>query len=131
MESSSMEKITKLLENDRFAKFNGIKLIEIKSGYAVAQMEVTDNHLNGVNMVQGGAIFTLADFAFAAAANATGNITLSLNASISFFKPPQGKIITAKATIISSSAKLCNYNVDIFDEDKELIAKMVSNGFIK
>lgn len=126
-----MEKITKLLENDRFAKFNGIKLIEIKSGYAVAQMEVTENHLNGVNLVQGGAIFTLADFAFAAAANATGNITLSLNASISFFKPPQGKIITAKATKISSSAKLCNYNVDIFDEDKELIAKMVSNGFIK
>jgi acyl-CoA thioesterase len=94
-------------------------------------MEVTENHLNGLNLVQGGAIFTLADFAFAAAANATGNITLSLNASISFFKPPQGKIITAKATIISSSAKLCNYNVDIFDEDKELIATMVSNGFIK
>lgn len=131
METSAQEKVFKLLANDRFARCNGITLLEAEPGYALAQMEVTDHHLNGVDLIQGGALFTLADFAFAAASNATGNITVSTNASISFLKPAKGKLITAKATEISSSKKLCHYNVDVFDEDGELLAKMTSTGYIK
>ena len=131
METSVQEKVFKLLANDRFASSNGITLLEAEPSYALAQMKVTDHHLNGVDLVQGGAIFTLADFAFAAASNATGNITVSVNASISFLKPAKGKIITAKATKVSSSKKLCHYNIDVFDEGGELIAKVASTGYIK
>lgn len=118
------------VENDKFAKYNSIKLIEARQGYAVAQMEITENHLNGVNIVQGGAIFTLADFAFAAASNIKA-VTLSINASISYFKPPKGKLLTAKATEISSSRKICSYNVDIFDQNGDLIARFNGIGYIK
>lgn len=131
MENTDREKVFKLLENDRFASGNGITLLDVEPGYALAQMEITDHHLNGVDLVQGGAIFSLADFAFAAAANASGNITVSVSASISFLKPARGKIITAKATKISSSKKICHYNVDVLDEDGELIAKINSTGYIK
>lgn len=57
------------VKKDKFASYVGIELLEVGDGYAEAQMEITDNHLNGVNILHGGAIFTLADYTFAAASN--------------------------------------------------------------
>ena len=56
-------------KDDRFAANAGITLLEIKPGYGKTMMVVTDKHLNAGNTTQGGAIFTLADLALAAAAN--------------------------------------------------------------
>lgn len=123
--------MVKFVEKDRFAAYVGIKLIKVDSGYAVAQMEITDNHLNGVNLVQGGAIFTLADFAFAAASNSKGFVTLGINANISYFKSPEGKLLTAEATEVSSQKRLCGYNVDVFDENNDLVARFHATGYIK
>ncbi len=52
-----------MLKNDRFALHNDIRLILIGKGEAVAEMIVTEKHLNGVNIIQRRALFTLADFA--------------------------------------------------------------------
>ncbi len=112
--------LIKNIENDKFAAFAGIKLIKVEPGYALTQMEITDNHLNGVNIVQGGAIFTLADYAFAAASNSRGNVTVGINATISYFKSPKGKVLTAEATEISGSKKICGYNVDVSMKIKTL-----------
>ncbi|MGI6711160.1 MAG: PaaI family thioesterase [Bacillota bacterium] len=123
--------MAKLVGNDRFAKLVGIKLVKIDLGYAVAQMEISEKHLNGVNIVQGGAIFTLADYAFAAAANSKGVVTLGINANISYFKSPKGKLLTAEAKEINSSKRICSYNVDIIDENNSLIARFNGTGYIK
>jgi acyl-coenzyme A thioesterase PaaI-like protein len=64
--------LTECIHNDLFAKHVGIRLVETKEGYAKAEMDIHEYHLNGVRMVQGGAIFTLADYAFAAASNSRG-----------------------------------------------------------
>ena len=55
-------------KNDRFAMEAGIKLTEVRPGYAKAELKVNEHHLNAGNVVQGGALFTLADLAIAAAA---------------------------------------------------------------
>lgn len=122
---------TKIIENDRFAKSIGLEVVKVDHGYAEVKLELTDNHLNGVNIVQGGVIFTLADFAFAAASNTKELVTVGINANISYFKPPKGKCLLAKATEISSSRSLCHYTVDIFDETEEVIARFNGTGFIK
>ena len=118
-------------EQDRFAVSNGMKLIHIEPGLAVAQLDVEDRHLNAANVVQGGAIFTLADYAFAAASNACGSLTLGINASINYFKPPKGKRIKAKARLVSSSNRLCTYLVDITDEFENLVASFTGTGYMK
>lgn len=64
-----MTTLKEFLKTDRFATCTGVELLEIKPGYARARMEVTDRHLNGGGVCQGGALFTLADLAFAAVAN--------------------------------------------------------------
>jgi acyl-CoA thioesterase len=120
------------VENDQFAKLLGLELVKIDIGYAEVRMEILEKHLNGIGIVQGGAIFTLADFAFAAASNAGGKVTVGINANITYSKPARGKCLLAKATETSASRSLCNYTVDIFDEDNEvLIAKFNATGFIK
>ena len=65
-----LEQLKKLLnEEDRFCRYNGIQVETIRPGSAEAVMEVCEESLNGLGAVQGGAIFTLADLALAAAAN--------------------------------------------------------------
>lgn len=123
--------MTRFINNDRFAEFIGVKLVSVEPGHAVAQMEVESHHLNGVGFVQGGAIFTLADYAFAAASNSRGNPTLGINANISYFRTPKGRLLTAEAREVSSTNRLCTYNVDVFDEDGELIARVTAMGYIK
>ena len=70
----------KIFEKDRFAKTSGIRLLEASPGYAKAEMVINENHLNAVGVVQGGAIFTLADFTFAVASNSHGKMALAIDA---------------------------------------------------
>ncbi|HHV72329.1 MAG TPA: PaaI family thioesterase [Clostridia bacterium] len=118
------DKIIKFFEGDKFAAYNGIKLIKVKPGYSLARMEITANHLNGVNIVQGGALFTLGDLAAAAAANAHGRVAVAISANILFIKPSKGKVLFAEAKEISASKKIANYQVDIYDDKQEDIAKL-------
>ncbi|MFW6022647.1 MAG: PaaI family thioesterase [Halanaerobiaceae bacterium] len=125
------DNVIKRIKNDRFASYVGIELLKVEKGYALTEMKIKDIHMNGVDIVQGGAIFTLADFAFAAASNSRGFVTVGINVSISYFKPAKGTYIRAEAKEVSSSNRLCNYNVDISDENNDLIARFHGTGYIK
>ncbi len=125
-----MEKdIIKFFEKDRFAHYVGIELIKVEPSYAVASLKLEDKHLNGLNAVQGGAIYTLADFAFAAATNSNGLATVGINCSITYFKAPKGTVITAKAKETSAEKKICGCDVEILDEDGTLVAKFSGTGY--
>ncbi len=119
------------IKKDRFAELVGSRIVKVEPGYAVVEMEVMEKHLNGVNMVQGGAIFALADYAFAAACNSGGSLTVGVNVNISYFKSPKGKMLTAVAKEISSSRKICGVNIDVFDENDDLIARAHGTGYRK
>ena len=73
-----MKTLKEMLSHDRFAAEAGVELLEVREGYAKARMLVTEKHLNGGGVCQGGALFTLADLAFAAVANSRNQLTLSL-----------------------------------------------------
>lgn len=120
-----------IVERDRFAKWIGIRLLHAQDGYAKACMDIVPDHLNGVGIVQGGVIFTLADFAFAAASNSEGFMTLALSVTISFIKSPKGKSMTASAKKISAGRKICTYSIDVMDEDGELVAHLLATGYMK
>ena len=108
---------------DRFAAKAGIELVEIKPGYGKTVMTVTEEHLNAGDTTQGGAIFTLADLALAAAANSRGRLSLSLNSSISFFRPSgPGDVLTAEAKEKFVQKRTGYYQVDITNQEGELVA---------
>lgn len=122
------EKYKEYLKNDRFAAHTGIELLEVRPGYALCKVEITDKHLNAINIVQGGVTFTLADFAFGAASNSNGYVAVGINVSISYFRAPQGKVLTAEAKEIFANNKLASYDVAVYDEEKNLVAQF--NGMV-
>ena len=63
-----------LNRKDRFAVHAGCRITEVDERHAVAVMTVTEAHLNGGDVCQGGALFTLADLAIAALMNHGGQI---------------------------------------------------------
>jgi len=125
-----MEKFINFFKTDNFATGNGIVLTECKPGYAKAQVEINKSHLNGAGVVHGGLLFTLADFCFAAAVNSYGNVTLSINASISYFAKSTEGIITAEAKEISRSNKLSTCDINVYDQAGQLLANFKGMAYI-
>jgi acyl-CoA thioesterase len=111
-----------IAENDRFAKLAGIELLEVAEGTATARMKITRQHLNGVNTVHGGAIFTLADLTFAAASNSHGSVAVAINVSIAYIKAIGRGTLFGSAREISRNPKLALYQVDITDDSGDLVA---------
>lgn len=126
-----MATLKEFLKNDRFALNSGVELMEIKPGYAKARMLVTSAHLNGGGVCQGGALFTLADLAFAAVANSHKQLTLSVNANISFLRSVRKGYVYAEAVEVFNHHRLPFVEVRITDESDMLIAVMTSSGYRK
>lgn len=110
-------------KRDRFAKHAGIKLTDVSEGTASAEMKITEKHLNGVNTVHGGAIFTLADLVFAAASNSHGSVAVAINVSIAYLKAVSQGTLFAEAREISRNPKLALYMVTVTDGHGDLVAK--------
>jgi len=108
--------------NDRFAAHNGMELVEMSPGRAVARMTLQPHHMNGVNTAHGGAIFALGDLAFAAASNSHGTVAMGINVSIQYVKAARGGTLTATAHETSFGPRLATYTVDITDDAGDLVA---------
>ncbi|MDR1666252.1 MAG: PaaI family thioesterase [Bacteroidales bacterium] len=111
-----------LVEKDLFAKHCGITLLHVAKGEAIAKMDIQPHHLNGVGIVQGGALFTLADLALAAASNAYGVVAVGLTSVITYFKAESSGVLFAKATELSLRRTVATYQVHVTNEQDELIA---------
>jgi acyl-CoA thioesterase len=75
-----------------------------------------------VGLVHGGALFTLADFAFAAAANSHDEVAVAINASISYLKGIKAGTLYAEAEELSNSRRISVYSIKITDDAGQLIA---------
>ena len=128
---TDFEKIREFLNReDRFCRFCGIELTTVGDGFAEAVLRVGDNVLNGRGVVQGGAVMTLADFAFAGAVNGSGVSGVSLNCTTNFIRPGTGSMLKAVARKVSQGRRTALYSVEVSDEAGKLIAVMSMTGFI-
>ncbi len=96
--ASQLQKIRDKINTDRFAKFMGIRLEELREGYCKMTMTVTGDMINFHDLAHGGAIFALADAAFAGASNSHGHTALGLSMNINYRSPANlGMRLTAEA----------------------------------
>lgn len=117
-----MENFEQFVEQDRFAKHIAVEMVEAGDGHAVARMRLEDYHLNSHGTVHGGAIFALADAAFAAASNSHGVPAVAINVSISYLKAVSTGTVTAIAKETSLNSTLATYEVRITSDKDELVA---------
>jgi len=119
----SMDIVKQFFSNeDKFARHCGIELLEVGAGWAKTCMKIESYHLNGARTVHGGAIFTLADFAFAVASNSHGTLAMGINTSVSFVKAATQGTLFAEAREQAKNPRLASYSVQINDDAGDTVA---------
>jgi acyl-CoA thioesterase len=113
---------------DRYAALTGVEIVEARTGYCKVCLTIEDKHMNAANVVQGGAIFTLADLAFAVASNSRGQLALAINVNISFLKATSKGSLYAEATEVKEPGRLGAYDVMVTDDEGEVVARF--NGMV-
>lgn len=120
---------------DRFAVKAGIVIDGLEEHSVHCSMEITPDHLNAGGVVQGGVIFTLADFVFGVHSNmayvqgADVGVTLGQSCHISFLKASRGKRLFAKSYCLSKGRTMSVYRVSVEDDLGVLIAEFTGNAF--
>jgi len=125
--------IQKLLnKTDRFAANNGCQITEVDERHAVAEMTVTTAHLNGGNVCQGGALFTLADLAIAALMNYAGQLTFGISNHIMFVSSAHdGDRLRAEAVSVCDHHKIPSVEVRVTNQEGRLICHVTGIGYRK
>ena len=129
----TIQKIRERFSNDRFAtEAAEIIITEAQPQYAVCEMPLLEKHRNARGTPMGGAIFTLADFTAAIAANgfAEHTDTISLHADITFLGTAKGERLIAKASCVKQGRTTSLYTVEVTDELGTLVAQASVNGFV-
>ena len=120
-----MKKLNDFFQADKYAMdTTGIIIDEAGDGYAVCSLHPEERHANADGVVQGGALYTLADFCFAVAANNRVIIekgqpnTVTLSANITYLRPAKlGEKLRAVAKCIRSGRRACCYEIIITAEN--------------
>ena len=121
-----------LNRTDRFAANAGCKITEVDAQHAVAEMKVTAGHLNGGNVCQGGALFTLADLAIAALMNSQGQLTFGISNSIIYVSSAkEGDLLRAEAVSIADHHKIPSVEVRVTNQEGKLICHVTGMGYRK
>lgn len=121
-----------LNQTDRFAANAGCKITEVDEQHAVAVMTVTENHLNGGDVCQGGALFTLADLAIAALMNCRGELTFGISSSLMFVSSArQGDTLRAEAVNVADHHKIPAVEVKVTNQEGRVICHVTGMGYRK
>jgi len=125
----NMEKLKNFFKDDTLAVTMGIQIVSASFEKAVCTMTVSDDFLNAKGGVHGGTIYSLADFTFAVASNLGGKLSVTLDASVTYFRPAKDNKLVATAVLVSSTKHTCNYIISVCDGQGRLIANVVMNGY--
>jgi acyl-CoA thioesterase len=130
-----LEKFRSFFAADRWAAAAGALIDSVGEDQVECSMEIADIHRNAGGAVQGGAIFTLADLAFAVHSNldlvcgADVGITVGQSCSISYLKSSRGKRLIARSMCLSKGKSMSVYRISVTDDLGVPIAEMTGNGF--
>ncbi|MBP3719618.1 MAG: PaaI family thioesterase [Eubacterium sp.] len=126
----SLEEAREIFSHDRYATvLSGAEVDAIGEDYAKCSMKITEDHQNAYGGVMGGAIYTLADFAFAVASNYDKDYaTVSVVGSASFMSASKGSVLYAEAKLIKDGRSNCFFEVRVTDDLDKLIAIVTFNG---
>jgi len=121
-----------LNKRDRFAANAGCQITEVDEHHAVAMMTVTEAHLNGGDVCQGGALFTLADLAIAALMNSGGQLTFGISNSLMFVSSARlGDTLRAEAVHVANHHKIPAVEVTVTNQEGRVICHVTGMGYRK
>lgn len=122
MEDKKQESFLNPVKQEPFARLLGIKLKEVKEGYARCEMKYTEDMDNIHGTAHGGAIFALIDEVFEISSNSHGNIAVALNINVTYVKAPKkNTLLEAESREIYKTRRTASYQITVKNGD-DLIA---------
>ena len=131
MDSETLQTVRTRFRGDCFATENGAVIDEVAHHYARCSLKLEQRHRNAMGAIMGGVAFTLADFAFAVAANWEQAGTVSLDSSITYLGGVRGERLIAEARCIKDGRSTCCYRIDVRDDQDHPVAAVTTTGFHK
>jgi acyl-CoA thioesterase len=108
----------------------GMKLVEIRAGHAVMDMEIKPWMANGEGVCHGGLLFSLADTAMAFASNSRDESYVAVSASIEFLAPGRlGETVRAVATEEHRAGRTATYTVAVTDAAGNRVAQFMGRTY--
>jgi acyl-CoA thioesterase len=115
--------VYRMTREDLFSQWLGIEIMEIREGYSKIKMTLRKEMVNGFAVIHGGIAFSLADSAFAFACNSRNNLSMALDANVSFTKTMKpGDVLTAETKEIHNGKSTGVYLITVVNQNEEQVA---------
>lgn len=117
--------------DDGFVKLLGIEIVDLMEEKATVRAQIKREHLNANGSVQGGMLYSVADFAFALLANHIHPMTVTQGGKIDYVRAANTESITAVATETVRAGHNTLSEVVLYDDKNEIVCVCHFNGFVK
>ncbi|HOX28103.1 MAG TPA: hotdog fold thioesterase [bacterium] len=116
---------------DPLSKFLGIKIEEVREGYARVSLEVKPEYMNAVERAHGGIVYMVLDQAFAVGSNSRGVSAVALAVTVNYLSgAPAGSTIVAEATPIETKRKVSVWKLEARTrEDGKIVATATGTAY--
>jgi acyl-CoA thioesterase len=112
-----------MLAHDAFSRWLGVELLDVKPARVTLRMVVREDMINGFGVCHGGVTFAFADSAFAFASNTAGQVSVSIENSMTYPAAVRvGDVLQADAEQEASSKRLAYYRVRVTRSDGAVVA---------
>ena len=126
---NTLDEAREFFKNDKFATNAGMQIDDYCEDGATCSVVLMDDHKNAYGGVMGGAIFTLADLAFAVTANNIHSLSVASQVSINYLSAPKGSKLIAKAKCIKDGKTTSVITVNISDDTGRDVALFTGTAF--
>ena len=127
--NNDLENAREFFAKDVFAtKTTGIVIEDVKECYAKCSLKIDSRHINAMNNVMGGAIFTLADFTFAVASNFNQVPTVTTTSQITYLSGVKGDTLYSESRLIKNGRTTSFYEIEITDNLGTKVALVTESG---
>lgn len=126
------EQAKAFFQNDIFATEGlGVEIVSAAPRHAVCRLPYGRRISNAMGHVMGGALFSLCDLTFAAAANSADISAVTLSSDIHFLRPASAAsgTLVAEAVCLHDGGHTCVYRIGVTDESGQQICEMTVNGY--
>ena len=106
----------------QFSYENGIRVTQVRPGYAEGVLTAGPNTLNPHGRIHGGALATLADTVAGCCACSRGGDCVTASSSMEFLRPAMGESITCVCTPKKLGRSLSVIQVELKDGQDKLVA---------
>ncbi|MBN2060250.1 MAG: hotdog fold thioesterase [Deltaproteobacteria bacterium] len=128
----TIESLKNRIKKESYAQKIGMRLVELKEGYAIIEMETREDMENIFGMTHGGAIFSLIDEAFQLSCNSYGTVALALNVNVTYHRSPDRMSkLRAISEEVHRSGKTATYTIRVTDERENIIASCMALAYRK